>query len=54
MNADLELFYWHSNPEWYRKGENGGYELTDKAPERARKSFEEANKSRREMKNPFI
>lgn len=36
-----ESMYWVKNKEWYRVNrEKGGIELTDKAPERARKSFE--------------
>ena len=36
-----ESMYWVKNEEWYRVNrEKGGIELTDKAPERARKSFE--------------
>ena len=54
MTMDRELFYWQSNPDWYRVNSDGKYELTEKAPERARKSFEEASKPRREKKNPFI
>ena len=54
MSGDKEPFFWHSNPEWYRINEQGEYELTEKAPERARRSFELAKVSRREKKNPFI
>lgn len=54
MSGDKEIFYWHTNPEWYRKGKDGNYELTDKAPERARRSFEMACVPRSEKKNPFI
>ena len=54
MSGDKEPFFWHSNPEWYRKGKDGKYELTEKAPEEARKSFELANVPRKEKKNPFI
>jgi hypothetical protein len=36
-----ESMYWIKNEEWYRVNRvKGGIELTDKAPERARKSFE--------------
>lgn len=54
MTGDKELFYWRSNPEWYRKGANGKTELTEKAPERARKSFEMCSMPRSAKKNPFI
>ena len=54
MTGDRELFFWRTNPEWYREGKDGKYELTEKAPERARRSFEMANKPRSEKKNPFI
>ena len=41
MTANREYMYWHSNKEWYRINEEKDcYELTDKAPERAKKSFE--------------
>ncbi len=43
MSGDEEIMYWHSNPEWYRINEEGKFELTDKAPERAIKSFELSN-----------
>ena len=39
MKRTSELLFWHQNPEWYTKI-NGVIVLTDKAPERARKSFE--------------
>lgn len=38
---ERESMYWMSNEEWYRiNEETGRFELTDKAPERAAKSFE--------------
>lgn len=44
MTADKnarEAVYWAKNKEWYRiNREKDCYELTDKAPERAVKSFE--------------
>lgn len=41
MTADKEIMYWKSNPEWYRfNREKDEYELTEKAPERARISFD--------------
>ena len=41
MSSNLEPLYWKSNPEWWRVDrETGRFALTDKAPERARKSFE--------------
>ena len=54
MTFDRELFYWESNPEWYRVNEAGQFELTDKAPERAVRSFNLAKTQRSEMENPFI
>ena len=54
MTLDREILYWKSNPEWWYIGSDGKYHLTEKAPERAIKSFEEANKPRKEKKNPFI
>lgn len=37
----LEIYYWQSNPEWYRiNREKDCIELTEKAPERARRSFD--------------
>lgn len=41
MSAYREYCYWRTNKEWYRiNWEKECYELTDKAPERAIKSFE--------------
>lgn len=41
MTGNKESLYWKSNTEWYRVNkEKDCYELTEKAPERARKSFE--------------
>lgn len=40
MTADKERLYWHTNKEWWYIGEDNEYHLTDKAPERAVKSFE--------------
>ena len=41
MTANLEIFYWQSNKNWYRfNDETQEIELTDEAPEMARKSFE--------------
>ncbi len=41
MTANKEALYWKTNKDWYRiNSEKGCYELTDKAPERAKKSFE--------------
>ena len=41
MNANKESTYWASNPAWYRiNKDTDEFELTDEAPERARKSFE--------------
>ena len=41
ITAKKEFMYWRTNKEWYRtNSEKDCFELTDKAPERARKSFE--------------
>jgi hypothetical protein len=43
MTANRELTYWNSNPDWYDYDEKKGeFYMTDKAPERAIKSFEMA------------
>lgn len=48
MTADKEMMYWMNDPSWYRiNKETGKYELTDAAPERARKSFELSKTSKR-------
>lgn len=40
-----ELFYWHTNKEWYKINIEEGYcELTEKAPPEAIESFKEWNK----------
>lgn len=36
-----EMFYWWTNPDWYRiNPEKDCFELTDLAPERAKRSFD--------------
>lgn len=41
MTAGSESTYWASNPEWYRiNKEKDEFELTDKATERAKVSFD--------------
>lgn len=40
MTMSKKAIYWKSNPEWYRVNEVGDYEMTDKAPVEAIKSFE--------------
>lgn len=41
MSANKESVYWKTNPEWwYFDREKDKFVLTDKATERARKSFE--------------
>lgn len=40
MTSNKESLYWKSNKEWYRINEDGEFELTELAPERAQKSFE--------------
>lgn len=40
MTVDKETLYWKTNKEWYRVNkEKDCYELTDKAPKRAKESF---------------
>lgn len=39
MTANKENVYWKTKKEWYRINGNGEYELTEAAPDRARKSF---------------
>lgn len=39
---DRKIYYWKNNPAWYRPVNNSyEYELTDQAPEKARKSYAE-------------
>lgn len=41
MTANKESMYWRTNKEWYRiNKEKDCFELTDKAPKRAKESFE--------------
>lgn len=41
LSANMETLYWRKNKNWYTINEKEDrYELTDKAPERARRSFE--------------
>ncbi len=41
MTANMEFMYWRTNKEWYTiNREKDCFELTEQAPERARKSFE--------------
>ena len=53
MTSDKEALYWQTNKEWYRINEKGEFELTDKAPERARESFALFNTPRKDKKNPY-
>ena len=40
MTANKESLFWKTNKEWYRiNREKDCYELTEKAPKRARESF---------------
>lgn len=39
MTVNKERAYWRTNPEWYY-WDNGVIKLTNKATERAKKSFE--------------
>lgn len=53
MNADTEVMYWSTNEEWYTiNKEKDCFELTNKAPERAIKSFE-LYKERNHYKEKF-
>ena len=41
MSGNTEILYWRSNKEWYKYDETKDmYELTDKATDRAKSSFE--------------
>ena len=41
MTANKESMFWASNPEWFSiNAETDQFELTEKAPERARTSFD--------------
>ena len=40
MTANMESLYWKTNKEWYFINDSGKFELTENAPERAKKSFE--------------
>ncbi len=45
MNGNTEILYWRTNKNWFTINcELDRYELTDAAPERAKKSFEEWKK----------
>ena len=45
MTSDKERLYWKTNKEWYRiNREKDCFELTEKAPLRAQKSFDLYNK----------
>ena len=42
MTMSDRAFFWRSNPEWWRPNpETGDYEMTEKAPPEAVKSFVE-------------
>jgi len=46
MTANMEPIYWRSNKDWYTyDAERDEFKMTDKAPERAVKSFELWNQS---------
>lgn len=50
MTANQEPLFWKTNREWYRiNKQKDCYELTEKAPKRAKKSFELYNSK----KNPL-
>lgn len=40
MKRYSEAIYWMKDKSWYFINDRNEFELTDKAPERARKSFE--------------
>jgi len=51
MTANKESVYWETNKDWYVYDEDKDeYRLTDKAPERAIKSFELWNRSEEDVK----
>ncbi len=53
MTKNPMLFYWQSNPAWYRVNEKGKFELTEEAPEKAKESFKLFCTPRSEIKCPF-
>lgn len=40
MTTNKESLYWKTKKEWYHINDDGKFELTKLAPERAKKSFE--------------
>ena len=40
MTSNNEIMYWMKNKEWWFVNEKGQTELTDKAPQKARETFE--------------
>jgi len=51
MSANKEPVFWMSNEEWYiYDEEKNEFKMTDKAPERAIKSFELWNRSEEDVK----
>lgn len=40
MTTSKKALYWRSDPTWFRVNADGDFEMTDKAPEEAIKSFE--------------
>ena len=48
MTVNKEALFWKTNKEWYRVNyAKDCYELTEKAPKRARESFELYNTKRK-------
>jgi hypothetical protein len=47
MTTNQESIYWKTNKEWYKINEHGKYELTEKATERAKASFDLYTKKRK-------
>ncbi len=41
MTRNKELFYWQKQSEWYHCDEDGNVTISEDAPPRAKKSFEE-------------
>lgn len=51
MTVNKFLLYWRSNKEWYKYDNNGNPYLTDKAPEMAKKSFEQYKEHQKNICN---
>ena len=55
MKRNSERLYWMTNENWYRiNTQKGCFELTDEAPERAKRSFAMWNRPERLTVRKFI